>query len=718
MQARSIFAVALATAVLSACSGGSNSSRGNPVNPPTNNNGSPVTGIITARFDPSNSVVPSPTNLLLSGTTDLTLNIPVPNPNDYSNPRVAINALDGWSTATPWTTTFSAAPAPASVVAGQSVRVFQVTLTGPGGAVTGVTRELQSGTDFVVALPTSDAAGRTLAIVPTRPLAQLTSYMAVLTDGITDTRGNDATPDQTYFLSQRTSPLCVDGVSTEPLLPNATACALEPVRRLTNAQEAAAAGAGVPRDRIVLSWVATTQSVTPVMQAVRARAAAAPAPVTRTAPTGLTLAGINPALPPVADVHIGVIDLAYYLSAPSADNPTAPLNRFWRAAPGAYVPPFNAAGLDPTSTNLTFANPLPVATSTQTVPLVLTVPNAASGRTRPAAGWPIVIYQHGITRNRTDAFAVAATLAAQGFAVIAIDAPLHGITDTTSPLYVGNTPFAALGARERTFNVDYVNNTSGAAGPDGAIDSSGTHFINLTSLLTSRDNIRQAAADLIALAKAVPSLRISSGAGTDFDGARISFVGQSLGGIIGTVFMAVEPGVQTALLNVPGGGIARLLEASPTFGPRIRAGLAASAGLQPGTPDYDAFFGAAQTVIDSADPVNFAFATAGKRLLLQEVVGGGDVLPDQVIPNSVAGAPLSGTEPLIRALGLASITATTQNAAGIRGAVRFTQGDHGSLLSPAASAAATAEMQGEMASLLVSGGTAVQVANPSVIRTQ
>ena len=32
--------------------------------------------------------------------------------------------------------------------------------------------------------------------------------------------------------------------------------------------------------------------------------------------------------------------------------------------------------------------------------------------------------------------------------------------------------------------------------------------------------------------------------------------------------------------------------------------------------------------------------------------------------------------------------------------------------------AATAEMQGEMASLLVSGGTAVQIANPSVIRTQ
>src|SRR5690606_5055638 len=119
------------------------------------------------------------------------------------------------------------------------------------------------------------------------------------------------------------------------------------------------------------------------------------------------------------------------------------------------------------------------------------------------------------------------------------------------------------------------------------------------------------------------------------DGARISFVGQSLGGIIGTVFMGMQPDVSTALLNVPGGGIARLLEASPSFGPRIRAGLLASGGLRPGTPDYDSFFGAAQTVIDSADPINFALASNGtllasKRLLLQEVVGGDGVLPDQV----------------------------------------------------------------------------------------
>jgi hypothetical protein len=160
-----------------------------------------------------------------------------------------------------------------------------------------------------------------------------------------------------------------------------------------------------------------------------------------------------------------------------------------------------------------------------------------------------------------------------------------------------------------------------------------------------------------------------------------------------------------------------MLEASPTFGPRIRAGLA-GVGLQPNTPDYDRFFGATQQVIDSADPVNYGFVTAQNAILLHEVVGGGSVLPDQVIPNVVTGAPLSGTEPLIRVMGLTPITATTQDPNGIRGVVRFIEGDHGSLLSPAASPAATTEMQRQMASFMASGGTAVQVTDTSVIRTQ
>jgi len=746
MQARLTLSLALSSLLVAACSSSSNSPRAAAAPPAVNTSGSPVTGVLTARFDPTAGKIPTPNNLLFSGTRDLTINIPVANPNNTGDPQVAINTLDGWSTTAPWTMQFQggASVDAATVVAGQSVRMFEVTLSGPGGAVTGIVRELTPGAEFATAVTTVDARdangapSQGVAVVPTSPLKQLTSYMVVMTNAVRDARGNDATPDQTYFLAKRTRPLCVNGQSTDRLLPASTACALEPLRLLTNSHLAAAASRGIDPARVVVSWVATTQSITPVMQAVAARTQAQPPAPVVLQPTGLTTAAIG--RQGIADIYVGFIALPYYLVPPSAQNPTAPLTGFWKAAPGAYNPPFNALGLDPTSTHLTAYNPFPVANATVRVPVLMTVPNEASGRTRPATGWPIVIYQHGITRNRTDGLAIAETLAAQGFAMVSIDQPLHGISpgDTSTftsirPFYVSAAnplmaPLAAAGVRERTFDLDLQNNSTGAPGPDGIPEGSGTYTINLASLLTSRDNVRQAVADLLVLRRSIQVMDINGDGTGDFNPTQVRFVGQSLGAIVGQQFVALDPVVDTALLSVPGGQIAYLLNGSPTFGPRIRAGLAA-AGLQAGTPDFNRFLGATQQVIDSADPINYGFASAQNKILLHEVVGGGGILPDQVIPNAVAGAPLAGTEPLIRVLGLAPITATTQATTGIRGAVRFIAGEHGSLLSPARSAInppaspdgflqVTREMQFQMASFLLSSGTQVVVQNPTVIRTQ
>ncbi len=700
--------VSLLAVALAACGGGSNSPRAVDVPPVNNNDGSPVTGVITARFDPSGGVIPFPSNLLLQGTTDLTLNPPVADPANNADPAVALSALDGFSTVAPWSFQLSVPPNPGSLVAGQSIRMFEVTLTGPGGGVTGVVRELAP-QEFAVAQSPSDTSGRTVAIVPTVPLKQLTSYMVVVTDRVTDVRGNDATPDQTYFLAKRTSPVCNGAEVLDPMVPATSCPALESLRQLVNSQELAAASRGIRRDDIVLSWVATTQSISVVMQAVKSTVQPR---AHQLAPTGMTTGDVGLPLPPVANIYIGFIELPYYLEAPTPQNPTAILTGFWEANPGAYVPPFNALGLDPTSTHLTYANPMPRVKSTVRVPVLVTVPNANSGRTKPAAGWPLAIFQHGITGNRSQALPLAATLAAQGIAVAAIDLPLHGLPPG-SPLAIGNTPFAAV-ATERHFNVDLHNNDLGGCAngapvcPDGVVDSSGAHFINLGNLRTSRDNLRQGEVDLLSLAATAPLFDFDGG-GADVDGSRLSFVGMSLGGISGAVFMALSDTVNTGVLSVPGGGIARLLDGSPTFGPRIRAGLAA-AGVQPGTPTYDQFMLITQTVIDSGDPINYAVQNLGNAVLLHEVIG------DQVVPNAVAGAPLSGTEPMIRVYGLPAITGTTQNAAGVRGAVRFNSGAHGSLLDPGASAAVTQEMQRQVASFLASHGTAVLVGDTSVIQ--
>ena len=162
---------------------------------PTNNDGSPISNIVTARFDPTAAVIPLPNNLLFAGTTDLTLNPPVADPTNISDPFVALSALDGWGTVTPWAATFTSATGsplnPATVIPGGSVRMFQVTLTGPGGGVTGVVRELVPGLEFVATIspiPTSDPTvggpfdgpriAQDVAIILLQPLAELTSYMS------------------------------------------------------------------------------------------------------------------------------------------------------------------------------------------------------------------------------------------------------------------------------------------------------------------------------------------------------------------------------------------------------------------------------------------------------------------------------------------------------------------------------------------------------------
>src|SRR5436190_23359559 len=110
MQARLKLAFALSSLLLAACNSSSNSPRAVPAPPALNLDGSPVTAVITARFDPSTSVIPFPNNLLLAGTKDPTLNIPVANPNNFGDPTGASNALDRFSTTAPFRVHPTAAP--------------------------------------------------------------------------------------------------------------------------------------------------------------------------------------------------------------------------------------------------------------------------------------------------------------------------------------------------------------------------------------------------------------------------------------------------------------------------------------------------------------------------------------------------------------------------------------------------------------------------------
>jgi len=600
---------------------------------------------------------------------------------------VAMNGLDGFSTVAPMTANFSTTVKADTVKAGSTVRVFEVALN-QSLAVTEVKGELRAGTDYSANLLPQDKNQTTLNIHPLLPLKPKTGYLVVLTNGIQDSGGYDALPSPIYTLTKLTTPLVdANGKSVIPGLSDAQAQVLEPIRQLTNNQEAAAASQGVARSSIVLSWTVMTQSIDDAFVALGKNLKPLGMGLKAAGATTAAVPSLN--LPGFSDIYAGVLAIPYYLSKEK------PLSGYWQTADGGAV---------------TRYNPLPAAkVMPLQIPVLMTVPNAKSGRSKPANGWPVVIFQHPLWRNRTYLFSLADALSFEGYAAVAIDAPLHGVTDTTSPFY--------LKGLERTFDLDLINNDTGAAGPDGKIDPTGSHFVNTNSLLTTRDNFREAAEDLRQLTANLPLVDLNGDGKPDLDTGHIRFVAHSLGAVVGATFLAMEDNVTSATLGMGGGGIVKFADASPTLSPILITGLAAQ-GYTKGTPEYEFALGGLQTLIDSGDPINYGATAASLHPIhLIEVVGGAGSLPDQVIPNSVENAPLAGTEPLARVMGLQSASRTVRDDKGVRAIVRFNQGDHESLLRPAsvATAGATAEMQGQMISFLNSEGEELEILYHPVI---
>ncbi len=272
---------------------------------------------------------------------------------------------------------------------------------------------------------------------------------------------------------------------------------------------------------------------------------------------------------------------------------------------------------------------------TRTVPFVLIVPVTSSATT-----WPVVIFQHGIGRSKEDALAMANTACAAGYAVIAIDQAVHGFPGGVSGSL---TPSA-------------ITTGMGNGRPQAEWAS---NFFMLPSTLTARANIYDSAfnlwrlervlnqpsadpssltAQLSAATASASSFPFSAQASLNTGATTHKFVGQSLGSIAGTIFLAGNAGAtggsnMPGFMSVPGARLAFILHDSPAFKSSVDSGLAA-AGIATDSPTYNKFFVLAQSVADSVDPATMMTPLSGvgarfvNRLAAQEAVG------DTVIPNS------------------------------------------------------------------------------------
>lgn len=718
----------------------------------------------TSLFDPAAGVIPFPFDGLFadaSGNLTGTLNIPNPKGAPFVNDA---NRQDGFSTVASAFTDFT------GKIDFATANTGLIVIDGSTGAT------LTPGTDYLLQTSTAldDTFGtpinsfRTrILIEPLKPLKESTTYIVAVTSALKSTDGLAVVPNAAFkVVSSSTpvtgSPSAQDMDTTSPDT-YAYLHGLTPTQKFTlealrarifspvvGALTAPSPGPAIPKAALVLAWPFTTQSITKTLTAVNN---AATGQMLILQPSGLDSTAVG--APAGADIYIGkLMGLPYYLANATDSTPdNAPLNSYWRnngaVATGKFAPnkavdcSYFVSGVPGVSagkvTSTTACFPMPAVQSNETIPVIATVPNSSTCQTaQPAAGWPVVIFQHGITGNRTQMLGIGPTLAGSACMVtIAIDLPLHGLPP---PKDMANlTPidkvYLATGGIERTFNLDA--NGNGPTSPDytGTPVSSGTHFINLASVITSRDNIREAVADLITLTRSIPTAAFVDATftpipGVKIDPSKIYFIGHSLGGIVGGTLLGVNTDLKAATLAMPGGGIAKLLDASASFSPVISQGLAAK-GVVKGTDTYETFLRFAQTLVDSGDPINYAVtARANHPIHMIEVIGGSTQmdgsksLPDQVVPNNalagtLASIPgyLSGTDPLYRMMGLAVIDNLDVPASpqalnlgpNLGYVVRFKAGDHGSILSPAASEDATKEMQRETVNFLASGGTCLPI---------
>jgi pimeloyl-ACP methyl ester carboxylesterase len=186
--------------------------------------------------------------------------------------------------------------------------------------------------------------------------------------------------------------------------------------------------------------------------------------------------------------------------------------------------------------------------------------------------------------------------------------------------------------------------------PGVNIPVNGWNLLNLSNFFATRDNFRQQVVTHGQLARILQHTgtgNLGQQTGITIDATKINYVGQSLGGVLGTLYSAVAPEVKNAALNVPGGDVFTVLNTSPAFAPQkaaVQAALAAQ-GIAPNSPAYDFFTGILRWIIDPADPINagpyLVRQTRNGQFPADPLANNGEnrrgyiqwIQDDQVIPN-------------------------------------------------------------------------------------
>ena len=471
-----------------------------------------------------------------------------------------------------------------------TIKVYDISTPTP--ALVPATVELLASKQHLVITP---KAGR---------LAEKTRYALVVTDAVRDAAGLPPTVMPVGHFLKAKAPVLVDGVSQISAIDAHDAAKVEASRT-----ELATALEKLGREHIFAAWPFTTMSVTKPLVELRNSAetfavSPDPAGITHMTPGQALLDfpfGIG-SLFNVDSVYNGTIESPVFLD---------PVTRAWRG--------------DGTHT-------------VEKIRFTMTVPR------NPKPGpIPVVIFGHGLVTERRFVLAVGDTLASKGYAAISIDFPFHGERTYCAkggPISVVDPTDGSLASLEpcspgSTCNdlgkcVDAQGNGNHLA-TFGVLDmpiASGARFLEIDHIANSKDHFQQALIDLGALDRALRKGNWQIALGSHaVDTSRIYYAGQSLGGIMGAVFLGTDPDIKRAVLNVPGANLVPMFDDSQFFSAQLDAFFTRQ-HITRESFEGRRFMNVAKWFMDAVDPQHYGPTIANRALLIQMAT------LDMIIPNA------------------------------------------------------------------------------------
>ena len=439
-----------------------------------------------------------------------------------------LNALDGFNLLPRLSIPFDGAIDPSTAT---SQTVF---LISPSGRIVGINRIVW------------DPLTNTLHAESNELLDQHSLYALIVTNGLRDTQGNPVEPSETF---QRFRHDLNFGQTNDRDVKDYRKALLNAI--------AIARATGVQEADIVAASVFTTQSSTATLEKIRDQIKVSTPMAadfnlgfdgSRTmfpleSVTGITFNQQTGMAPPTASPT--PLNLSLLRIIPGAIGHVAfgkYLSPEYMVHPGDYIPPVGTR------------SGVPLVQRMNEVYFNLFLPSG----TPPAAGWPVAIFGHGSAANKNNQpLEVAATMASHGIATIAISfygngfGPLSTLTVNGSDATSVTLPAGGRGIDQNRDNLISEGEGRSAASP--------------RTLISSRDAAQQTIADFMQLVRVIGfGMDVNGDTTPDLDPSRIYYFGHSLGGMWGTIFLAIEPNVRAGVLNSVGTPYDNL-RLSPTF---------------------------------------------------------------------------------------------------------------------------------------------------------